>query len=362
MHSKIFPLLFSLLFFFFLFETGSCLLAKKGLIPRDLPNYSLKQVRSTFWVEIDPVVGTWHAPHSSYRHRRSCFDVEYRANSFGMRDREQTLTSDKPRSVILGDSFVEGYGMEEEKRISNMLEKIRGRETLNFGTSGFFGPTEYYLLYQHLAKKFSHDEVIVGIYPNNDFTDDDYDYLKKDGRYKPFFVGTYPDYKIVYTADRPRGLQGSFLRSLKGFFREYTYSYSSVAYLIRLYRFKTERIMNTPKGEIFSGFYDFTPEAWDRTRYALEKLVEEAGGKKVAVFLIPSITDLKRYGRQGRSPLSAKMEEFARTHPVTLIDLLPYLHDFSKDWEKYYDVPCDHHFSEYGSEVVARYIQSKLGQ
>ncbi|HCU24021.1 MAG TPA: hypothetical protein DF383_03310, partial [Deltaproteobacteria bacterium] len=89
--------------------------------------------------------------------------------SFGMRDKDRTLISKQSRTVMLGDSFIEGYGIPEGKRISDLLEKWRGTEHLNFGTAGDFGPTQYYLLYKNLAKKFSHDEIIIALYPRNDF-------------------------------------------------------------------------------------------------------------------------------------------------------------------------------------------------
>ena len=60
--------------------------------------------------------------------------MEYQANSLGMRDRERTRenTSGKPRAVVMGDSFVEGWGNEIGDRLTDHLETDFDREFLNF--------------------------------------------------------------------------------------------------------------------------------------------------------------------------------------------------------------------------------------
>jgi hypothetical protein len=321
-----------------------------------MPTYSLKNVESGFWVENNPIFGVWHDPDSYYHHKRACFEVDYHTNSFGMRDPERTLNSPAPRAIILGDSFVEGFGIPDGKRISDLLEKQTGMEYLNFGTGGYFGPTQYYLLYKNLAKKFSHNEVIVAIYPNNDFTDDDYTVWEKSGHYRPFWVGEYPNYRLVYSATHPRGEKTSYLDDL---LREFSYSYNVFDYLHTLYKFKLSEYSHKKGGFHFAGYYDFPEAGWDRMHYSLEKIVEEAEGKKVIVILIPSPQDLERYGKEGTAPLSQKMEAWSQAHGVTLVDLLP---PFSAhaDWKQYFNFPCDRHLNEAGDALAAQIIQSKL--
>src|SRR5262245_62400166 len=84
--------------------------------------------------------------------------MTYRSNSYGARDVERTLTSDRPRVLVLGDSMTEGLGVALEQRFTNLLERETGIEHLNFATSGDFGTTQYYLLYKTLASKFSHSD------------------------------------------------------------------------------------------------------------------------------------------------------------------------------------------------------------
>ena len=104
-----------------------------------LPTYSFVNASSKFWVYIDKNFGVWHEPNSNYLHNKSCFVVQYHANSKGMRDKERDLIGKSPRVILMGDSFIEGWGNEPEDRLSDRLERSLGHEVLNFGTSGSFG-------------------------------------------------------------------------------------------------------------------------------------------------------------------------------------------------------------------------------
>src|SRR5262245_39625886 len=122
--------LISLLITLLLLEGLSALLLRKGIIHQDLPTYSLNNARSKFWIEANPDFGVWHSPEASYHHLRTCFEENYQANSYGMRDPERSLQSDKPRVVVLGDSLIEGYGISDGNRITDILEKSRRVEYL----------------------------------------------------------------------------------------------------------------------------------------------------------------------------------------------------------------------------------------
>ena len=112
--------------------------------PSSRPTYHLNY--NLFWADINPSFGVWHRPNGHFYHQLGCFSVEYTTNSYGARDVERSLHSTQPRTVMLGDSFVEGFGLPEQERLSNILERDTGREHLNFGTGGVFSPLQYALL------------------------------------------------------------------------------------------------------------------------------------------------------------------------------------------------------------------------
>lgn len=364
MRSRLFAFFIILIFTFLFLEGATCILVKVGLLLHEAPTYSWKNVTSRFWVENNPVYGVWHLPYSSYLHRRGCFEVPYHANRYGMRDPERKMKGNPHRTVVLGDSFVEGFGIPIGERFTDLLEKQMGREYLNFGTGGYFGPTQYYLLYRELASKFSHDEVMIGIYPNNDFTDDDLTIWKGSGKYRPFWVGKYPDYKLVYSSDKPRGLSNGPLFYAKGLLREYTYTFNLFEYLKGLVAFKLKELSHKKShgNQAFSAYYDFSEAQWDRMRFSLNKIREVADGKRIIVLLFPSPEDIRRYQPPGPTPLRRRMEEWAKPKNIQVIDLMDAFLAEGEGWKKFYHFPCDKHFSPKGDAKVAQFIAKKLNQ
>jgi hypothetical protein len=77
-----------------------------------------------WYTEVD-AWGAWHLPNATARHADRCFDVKVASNSYGARDRERSL-SGKNRILVVGDSFVEGWGVEAEHRFTNVMERQGG--------------------------------------------------------------------------------------------------------------------------------------------------------------------------------------------------------------------------------------------
>ncbi len=351
--------LFVLLFVVF-FELASLAIVRSGFLPRDLPTYSWRQIYSEFWIGNHPIFGRWHGPHTEYHHVRSCFSANYKANEYGMRDSDRKLRDTNARTVVLGDSFVEGYGLNQSDRLSDLLERISGRPHLNFGTSGYFGPTEYGLVYRHLAKQFSHDAILIGIYPGNDFIDDDPEIWKQAGRYQPFLVGEYPDYQYVYSGKLSQSNSWTLARTLKGFFREFSHSYGLMGGLFKGAKMNAINRQLAQSSAPYSGYYDFTEAQWQRLRYALEELRREAPEKQISVLLFPSPVDRARYRQEGQAPLQNKMIPLSEVLNFQLLDPLPWLAAQTLPDNDFYLLPCDHHLSAEGSRRLAEWVWQAL--
>jgi hypothetical protein len=76
--------------------------------------------------ELNPYWGVWHYTNSVYTEKRDCIECTYHINSYGARDKERIKEADTNRIIMLRDSFIEGYGMSEEERLSDRLEKQLG--------------------------------------------------------------------------------------------------------------------------------------------------------------------------------------------------------------------------------------------
>jgi hypothetical protein len=332
-----------------LLEAGSCVLMKTNVLHGEMPTFSWNRQGTSFFRDVPAQWATWHEPNSSSRHVLTCADLRYQFNAEGMRDRPRERQGSPSRVVVLGDSFIEGWGAQEADRLTNLLESAKGKEFLNFGTSGSFGPLQFYLIYDHLAKFFAHESVLVGIFPANDFDDDDYKHWMEKGRRRPFWVGQAPNFSLAYSQVKSKTF---FQRYLRPFFKEFSYFYNAAE---DLYDGLTHRAHNK-KARVSSRFYDFTEEEWQRMLFSLQKLREASQGKKLTLMLIPMIADLKRYDQDGKSPLASKLEAWGEGRDVVVIDLLPWLHDYQKDWMAY-SLPCDGHWSAQGHRAVFELVQ-----
>jgi hypothetical protein len=134
-------------------------------------------------------------------------------NQFGLRgpdDMQLNKTSGKKRVLVLGDSYVWGYGMDQSKLFSAPEVHGTDEEILNFGVSGY-GTDQEYLFYLRKGEKFDVDQVVLAFTPYNDVTNNlaskQYSYLK------PYF--TLNDGKLVLHNDHVRNSRvRNFVRRL----------------------------------------------------------------------------------------------------------------------------------------------------
>src|SRR5437667_616922 len=81
---------------------------------------------NSFWADINPAFGVWHRPSGLFYHQGGCYSVQYTTNSYGARDVERSLHSTHSRTVVLGDSFIEGVGATDKERLTNTLDQRTG--------------------------------------------------------------------------------------------------------------------------------------------------------------------------------------------------------------------------------------------
>jgi lysophospholipase L1-like esterase len=89
-------------------------------------------------------------------------------NSAGFRDIEHDLSKhDKPRVVVLGDSYVWGFDVQDGERFTDLLrEKVPEVEIFNCGVNGY-GTAQEWLLYRKKARQYSPDLVVL-VFSGND--------------------------------------------------------------------------------------------------------------------------------------------------------------------------------------------------
>lgn len=334
-----------------LLEAGLAFLCSTGRLKIPKPAYCWSNINSQFWADMNPWFGVWHAAGSRFRHVSPDYDLTYHANAWGMRDKEREKQAHgRKRVAVLGDSFIEGWGVATEDRLSDRLERATGVEHLNFGTSGSFGPTQALMLYTHLAKDFEPTSLIISILPDNDFLDDDYDYGKvmHATRIRPFFVGAKPDFKLIIT--RPQASGKSKL--IEQLLLQFTYTGNVIKHFREL-----SRHHQTSLPADYAGYFDFTPAQWDRMEHVLEEFRQAAPTLPILVLTIPCDTDFRRADKLGTPPLPGRMQAVCSRLNMRYLDLMPALRAAGGDWQSCY-FKSDRHWNARGNEIAAKAVES----
>jgi hypothetical protein len=359
-------ILINFLIFAVFAELASLILVHSKKWPSSRPSYRLNY--NAFWADINPSFGVWHRPNGHFVHKGGCYTVEYDTNSYGARDVERSVHSSAPRTVVLGDSFIEGLGTPSDVRLTNILERDTGREHLNFGTGGDFGPLQYSLLYQTLAANFDHNLVLVGVLPDNDFHDMSPEFRESQGdgnRYRPYYAD---DFSVYYTGHFDPKAGESAWDHTEAVLRAYLASYHVGQYLNSLAYWRTR----SP----YSGYNDYNDLDLARLEHALQdiKTTADAHGAKVMVFLIPRANDFLRLHHAGSNRLGPVMEAWGSQTGIPVKDLLPDMdaraqHDSqsgsqneSKNDYMSYFLSCDGHWSAKGDAVAAQILEPWLNE
>lgn len=378
----------SITFVFILFlELCSFFIISTGLVETNRPDFDLIEypfktpTNQPFWADMNTHFGTWHYA-KKYRHTSSCFDVTYTKNEHSARDKSRNLKANgKRRIVVLGDSFIEGFGIKDEDRLTNLLEAKTNIEHLNFACIAS-GPTKYFLNYKYLSKQFEHEVVIVCVLPNNDFSGDDIESAKKDpfwrNIYNHYWVGKVSNYELVYMTDDikksswyPENINKQFLNDhnpnykpqseLTSFDKKILFFLKHCSSIYNLVISKSNEIQSNSN----SKYYDFSNEEFDRLCFSLIKIKEECQGKEMIVLNLPILNDLVVFSNKNfEPPLIKRMTEFCSKNNLKYIDLLiPFMHSNQPPNDLFFPRNCDGntHWSIKGNKLASEILlQSKV--
>src|SRR6186713_2448947 len=102
-----------------------------------------KSGEQAVYTKFDPVLGWRNKPGASVVYNRREYRTTVTINALGFRDVERSLAkpADRPRVLVLGDSFIEAYGVELEESLTRRLEAVAGEagclvDVMNAGVHG----------------------------------------------------------------------------------------------------------------------------------------------------------------------------------------------------------------------------------
>lgn len=313
------------------------------------------------WTALDPDIGPWKQPNAVARASSWCFDVEISTNSVGARDRERRVAGTRqPRFVVLGDSYVEGVGMAPEQRFTGLLEHRTGLEFMNFGALGI-GTVQEWMVYRSKAMAFEHSDVLLFLFPQNDFSDNDV--TRRGGDvWLPFVRPVESGWELYYEGNRdwPSGPVRAQSRVIKNTIDNHVFFLNVLRGASRTVRYGMQI-----RATGFSDYDNYSPADFAVVRYVLEQLVADAGGRPVHVFLVPSLTDLAnamefgvdfRLVRELRAVASAvpnlRVTDLSSSFLADARQRAGRLRDYVHD--------CDLHWNARGHEVVAAAVAAAL--
>jgi lysophospholipase L1-like esterase len=148
----------------------------KRLQSQDRAQKQVEEVHPAGLYTLDQEIGWTLTPEFSKRFKKGDFDIEVKANAWGIRSEE--LGPKKPgefRILGLGDSFAFGWGVENDQGFYKVLEAKLNRDSenksyqvVNAGIPGF-GTYEALQLTKKLSDKIQPDFVMLAFYEGNDY-------------------------------------------------------------------------------------------------------------------------------------------------------------------------------------------------
>jgi hypothetical protein len=337
-----------------------------------------------FMGDVQPEFGRWRVPNKTDTTIR-CGDnkkILLESNAFGARDYIRDYKK-LDNFVVLGDSFLEGYLLNSEDRLSNLLESYTSVPHLNF-TINQANPLQYSLIYKSMVKNIvNHDAVIVGIFPANDFVT-----FKNKQDFRFFNFPTFRPYteinpktgkaeieytlpKISYSIESfsyhkdstHMKLARKYIREKYSLFERILLELNTNSYLIRTLGIFAERLSAKNFYENYvSNFSKNLSQSKETLDFenGIKGIVDLAGGKKVFFLLIPDIHDINYY-RKGNEKKNILAKEIKRTLPqdnIIVIDLLPYFSQLKQPHKSF--IECDGHWNEQGNKQAFDYLIKNL--
>ena len=319
--------------------------------------------------------GAWHANNKKTYHSGRCFSAEYKSNEIGARDNSFLNILNKKNYLLLGDSFAEGWGVNKNDTAERILEDRLNINILNFASAMDFGPVQYFLIYDQLAKKYQHDGIFIFFLPQNDFVDNDYEtFIKKSNkeifRYRPYYKEiTNNNFTIFYPPSaRKKDSFNEFRnqgKGLRSFIKKYFYFNNFLITISAIkYSYTNKKEVSGVKNNIeswYSGYYDSKLDQQKAAIFFLEKILKASNEKKVFFVIIPTLADYYRNKKENDSYKNyywyKKLIKFKESNKnFYFLDLLNAKID---NPEKLF-LWCDGHWSILGNSFFAEYIENNF--
>ncbi len=319
-----------------------------------------------------------------------------RQNRFGFRGSEYEFSRNKKkRLLVLGDSFVWGFGVEDDEIFTSIMEKRSdfSVEIVNMGVSGY-GNDQNYLQWRQKGRLWKADEVILMVTWHTDISDNIRD--KRYGYPKPVFKFDANNNLVLTNTPVPKRSGPWETRKEKGEgdqkkWSRKLFTHSAFANVFALAMLKNETCRNfmesnnivPPRLAGYDWEYPFylstKNDELEKAYMILFKIIGmfnddvKLAGCKLTVAIVPSVTQIypklwdefrarsvhqdveMDYERPNR-----RIVEWCQSKNIKVVDLLQGLKKAGES-DPYLYYPINRHWTTSGHLVVADILLDELG-
>lgn len=324
--------------------------------------------------------GIWHLPNAESRQYSPCFDIVMKYNRYGMRGAVPE-SGRKDNVVFIGDSFTEGFGLAEDQTIPAQFSALTGRPAINLGVSRT-GSTQQSLIYKHFADSFRHSEVVMLMYLENDFIDNDihkHDTLFTIS-YKPYRADSLDPNHLVYRGSPDSSTLSSHWfnshideyknivvrKGLRSYFRTDNLTFfgklTGLTYTRRMVELLGNGLLHSQQIETIPPNLDYHPRDIAILTYDMQQVMETAKkhGARVTFVNLPGQRFLERMAshpedRKSYLMLEDRLRQAAGNGPHRFVSYFREM-EAKKPHPKDVFFTCDAHYNETGAAMAASFL------
>jgi len=304
------------------------------------------------------VVGWWYISNIKAIMAHGGYPFMIRTNSIGVRsDHEYPLKRPlgRHRALVIGDSYTQGWGVNNGERWSDYLEKEHPKlDTMNFALTAT-GTDQQLLIYESIAKPYEADLYILAPCTNNILRNiaEFGPRVGEQYRSKPYF--TLDDGSLVLhnvpvpnkLAERKDALEKlSFRSNYRATLPEWVLESSFLN--------KLSVAVKDP----YEDYKDKDSKSWQLMRAIIQRFIQQVDRKPVFILPLPTVL----HSMRGPTYLSRFRELQDSSENCYLIDVLPYFSKLSSDDLKRCRFPNDAHYSALGHKIVAKAVSDALSE
>ena len=323
----------------------------------------------------EPLLGWKLIPNKKGRFKTKEFDIEVKINSDGFRDYEYSIVKKrKSRIIMLGDSYLWGWGVELEETFSKYIEKALKCEVINMGVPAY-GTDQEYLFFMRKGLKYSPDIVILCFYTN-----DLWDNLRTEqpgGYGKPKFVNKNGKLYLTNVPVPPPSFyqNKNFITRTKIFLRNHFATYIFLRNLLKKNRIIVHILQKTKimkKWGEYSNIYRThlskeIKNGWEITEMLITQLNNFLTAKGIIfmVVYLPSREQINSFNAKNTQidlhMPNKILKKICRKNNILFLDTTPFLCKYSPN--KIY-FKTDNHFNSFGhlivGKILSKFIKIKL--